>query len=491
VLEKGVDMANCSHARSWLNRARNILFVVTFWCGLANIALAQATPPTSSSAPLQKKLLDPRAFGLEIAPGELIPGNGNRVVTNDAQGEAVVAKVHVQIGKNYVVLLPDGQLVVRKNSEATITERPFVAISKEKLAERLTSKEFKNFKVKQTKHYLYIYNSSEEFSIGTSRILESMLPGVEKYAEQQKIATHDPEVPLVVIMFRTEDEFQQYRRMPEGVVAYYHTLTNQVLMFEQSRQFQTRPDMAIQQAISTIAHEGTHQILHNIGVQQRLSVWPMWLSEGIAEFFAPTSFGKRLTWKGAAQVNDMRMFELEQYLKSKGAADPNGDTVKHTVLAGQLTSTGYASAWSLTHYLATKKRAEFNKYMAEVAKFGPFEGAVDREPPGIVSDNLTTFEKYFGSDYIDLEKKLVLHLQKLPYNDPFKEFPHFVAMLSYAEGKRTRREVGTFHSPSLATKWLQEMREKKEAGGVGETIIRQFPNRAAAELFAKSWLQGG
>jgi hypothetical protein len=435
--------------------------------------------------------MDPRSFGLDILPGPLEAGNGSRVTTADQLGESVVAKVHVKVGKNYVVLLPDGQLVARKESEATPTDRPFVPISKEKLAARLTAQEFRDFKVKQTKHYLYLYNTSEEFSIGTSRILESMLPGVEKYAELQKISTHDPEVPLVVIMFRTEDQFQQYRRMPDGVVAYYHTLTNQVLMFEQSRQFQFRPDIAIQQAISTIAHEGTHQILHNIGVQQRLSVWPMWLSEGVAEFFAPTSFGKRLTWKGAAQVNDMRMFELEQYVKSKGAAEPKGDTVRHTVLAGQLTSTGYASAWSLTHYLATKKKAEFNKYMAEVAKLGPFEGAVDRQPPGIVPDNLPTFEKYFGNDYVDLEKKLILHLQKLPYNDPFKEFPHFVAMLTYADGKRTRREAGTFHSPSLATKWLQEMREKKDADGTGDAIVRQFPNRAAAELFAKSWLNGG
>ena len=90
-------------------------------------------------------------------------------------------------------------------------------------------------------------------------------------------------------------------------------------MYEQSKLAEVRPDLAVQQAISTIAHEGVHQILHNIGVQQRLSVWPMWLSEGLAEFFAPTTIGARLKWKGAGQVNDLRMFELEQYLKSNAA----------------------------------------------------------------------------------------------------------------------------------------------------------------------------
>src|SRR6188472_4639005 len=161
-------------------------------------------------------------------------------------------------------------------------------------------------------------------------------------------------------MFRTETEFNRHRRMPAGVVAYYDPVTNRVFMYEQSRLAQVRPDLALGQAISTIAHEGVHQILHNIGVQQRLSMWPMWLSEGLAEYFAPTTAGERLKWKGSGQVNDLRMFELEQYIKSRAAEKPDGQMIEHTTQAARLTSTGYASAWALTHYLAKNKRAEFN-----------------------------------------------------------------------------------------------------------------------------------
>src|SRR5436309_1049105 len=83
----------------------------------------------------------------------------------------------------------------------------------------------------------------------------------------------------------------------------------------------SRPDLALGQAISTIAHEGVHQILHNIGVQRRMSVWPMWLSEGLAEFFAPTTVDGKLRWKGPGQVNDLRMFELEEYVRGNAAKD--------------------------------------------------------------------------------------------------------------------------------------------------------------------------
>ena len=96
------------------------------------------------------------------------------------------------------------------------------------------------------------------------------------------INTHDPEIPLVVIMFNTEAQFQAYsegQRVPHGAVAYYNMVNNHIVLHEESRLFASSPELARGQLLSTIAHEGAHQILHNIGVQQRLSMWPMWLTE--------------------------------------------------------------------------------------------------------------------------------------------------------------------------------------------------------------------
>ena len=306
------------------------------------------------------KSFDPTTFGFDLPSGVVRQGNGAAVTTNDAAGKAVVARLHVSVGDGAIVMLPDGQLAARKAGEYTPTEKKFEPVTRDAVAKILTEAEFPGFKVKQTRHYIYVYNSSEEFFTGTSRILESMLPGVTAYAETQKIeGVHAPEVPLVIVMFSTEEEFQRHRRMPAGVVAYYETLSNRVFMYEKSRLLAVRPDLALSQAISTVAHEGAHQILHNIGVQQRLSIWPMWLSEGLAEFFAPTTFGKGMKWKGAGQVNDMRMFELEQYVKSRASEKPDGKLIEQTVAAARLTSTGYASAWSLTHYLAKNRKPEF------------------------------------------------------------------------------------------------------------------------------------
>jgi len=433
--------------------------------------------------------VDPREFGLDLAAGPLAPGNRQAVTTADDDGKLVVGRIHVRVGNAAAILLPDGELVGRREGQFTPTDRKFEPLDKDAMAKRLAV-EFPGFKTKSSNHYVYVYDSSEEFQFGAGRILETMLPGVKGWAESCKIDVHPPRLPLVVVMFKNEAEFRRYRRMPAGVVAYYDPVSNRVFMYEQSRLSQVRPDLALGQAISTIAHEGVHQILHNIGVQQRLSVWPMWLSEGLAEFFAPTTVNNKLNWKGPGKVNDLRMFELEQYVRGRSAAEPSGELVEHTVLAGRLTSTGYASAWALVHYLAKFKRAELLALVREASQMGPLSGAVEINSLGVVRANRDAFVKHLGDDFKEMEVKLVAHLKKLPYMDPFIDAPHFVATFAAMGGRRPKKSASTFHSIPLAAKWLTDMRENlpESERANSQAQIRGFQNRAQAEIYAREWL---
>ncbi len=414
------------------------------------------------------------------------------MTTTDAEGNSVVAKLHVDVGEHRLVMLPDGQLVTRTNAEAPLTERPFVAIEKEELTKRLQTGKLENFKTKESRRYLYLYNTSENFALVTSRILESMFPGIASYYENLRLGAKTVDVPLVVLMFRTEQEFQDYRRMPPGVVAYYNVLTNHVVMYEESKLFRIKPELGIQQSLSTIAHEGVHQILHNIGVQQRLSVWPLWLSEGLAEYFAPTTLGKRLQWKGAGQVNDLRMYELENYLKARSSSTPSGQMIQHTVGAARLTSTGYASAWALTTYLAKLERAKFNRYVAEVSQLGPLEGDRNTVGRGLIAENIANFKKSFGDDTAALEKKLVAYLKRLPYDDPFAEWPHYAAFVTYTLDGKPKREANIFHVAEMADKWQRETLANLPAGARdgADAALREYPNRPFAERAATEFLRG-
>ena len=303
------------------------------------------------------------------------------------------------------------------------------------------------------------------------------------YFRKQKFSVHEPATPLVVIMFRTEEEFQKYREMPPGVVAYYNAVTNHVVMYEQSKLVEVAPDLAARQSIATIAHEGIHQILHNIGIQQRLARWPLWTAEGVAEYFAPTSCDKRMRWKGVGVVNDLRMHELEQYFKA-GAGKP-GDLLSKTIAAQQMGSLGYASSWALTHFLAYKYKDKYFAYLADVSKLTPFaeDGLGLRRGP----DNKELFVKHFGGDFATLESDLIKHLKKQPYANPFENQTHYVVMLNMP----SQRTAGVTSSPAAIAEWEQQTLASVPANvrAAAQFMVKPFPNRSEAEQFAQQWLR--
>lgn len=401
------------------------------------------------------------------------------MLVKDLAETVVVGRVQVEIGDRLLVLLPNGRIISVLASEATPTDRPFQAAKKEQIIEELTKDKFKGFKSRTTKRYVYIYNTSEPFYKAASTILETMYPALFAYCERQKLKVDDPETPLVAILFRTQEEFDKYRPIPSGVAAYYNGVTNYVVMYEQSKLGDIAPELAIKQSISTIAHEGVHQILHNIGVQQRLSRWPMWISEGLPEYFAPTQVDKGVRWKGVGLVNDLRLYSLNEYLKQRGAASP-GDMLKETIAAKDLTADGYAISWALTAHLAKMQRDEFFAYLRDVSQLKPLEKGPE--------DDLKLFTKHFGSDLGGLEKEMLKQLQKTPYVDPIANQTHYVGMLTTS----MFRSAVVTTSPAAIQKWQQDKaaelppNERQRA----RLQFQAFPNKDAARNYASNWLNG-
>ena len=325
---------------------------------------------------------------IAIPPGAVIERPKDLwVQTVDKDGEAAVGRVFLRVGPTTVVELGDGTFSKRATDEIRTSERPFRPMSDKQLVLQL-KQQFPSMQVESSKGYVFVHNTSPVFAQVTRRILTTMLPGIRKYARKQQLEITAPEFPLVVLMFRTRREFDALERMSDSIIAYYNPWTNYIVLYEETPLFRINRDMAIRETLSTIAHEGVHQILHNIGVQQRLSRWPMWVSEGLAEYFAPTELGQRMNWKGAGMVNDLRMLELEHYVKAKAFDSQEGEMIEHTVGAARLTSTGYATAWALTHYLAKNERSEFDDLLRELTKIGPLQSTGAAEKSGLIRQNM-------------------------------------------------------------------------------------------------------
>ncbi len=480
-----------------LRNRRSILLVFFCMVALSSLVLLEIQPTFAQKTVLQPEAtapaprIDPRFFGLNIPQGEIRPGGNKRVVTTDEAGKAIVALLHARVGKNGIVMLPDGKLVSRTPAEASATQRPFVPLSHDETARALQlDKQLARLTLRETKHYVFLYNTSPEFADMTRRILETLLPGVMGYLKNMTLEVHEPILPLVVIMFRTRQEYQNFQRMPAGVVAYYNTVSNHVVMTEETSIEKLKQELGLQQSISTIAHEGVHQILHNVGVQQRLSVWPMWASEGFAEYLSPTSFGKRMRWKGAGKVNDLRMFEIERYRKGRPAGTEAGQLVEHTVGAARLSSTGYATAWALTYHLARAQKKSYATYIRNLSEIGPLQGSIQSDKASMIAENKRLFARHFGSDFAKIEASVLKRLDYLPYNDPFSEWPHFVTLLNY--GKRgNERQADVFHTYRMAVKWGENQIQKlpKDKQVAAQYDVVPFPDRRRAQIYLKRWLR--
>ena len=394
------------------------------WLRSAAMLAAGSGATAWSAEPAKTRIPRAQDEDFELSGEKISGGDGRRVLVADRDGAAVVGEVHVQVDDTLAVVMPDGRLRSVEARKASVTARPYAPISVKDLSARL-SEEFVGFKVKSTRRFVYVYNTSEPFYTVTRNILEFMYPALfDYYAKRLKQPVQAPRTPLVVVMFRTDAEFQQYRRMPSGVVAYYYGLDNRVAMYEQSRLAQVAPQIAMQQAISTVAHEGVHQILANIGAQQRLSRWPIWISEGLAEYFAPTEVSQDVRWKGVGRINDLRLGELSRVLLSaaldrdeaanalKRGVAPRLDfgqvdqVIETLVRAENLSSAGYAVAWGLTHFLADRREKDFPAYLASIAQMRPLEAQS-------ADERLAVFKRHFGSDMNALARQFSAHVSTL------------------------------------------------------------------------------
>ncbi len=415
----------------------------------------------------------PEDYGLSLPVGDPIPGRGRRVALVDSLERFVVGRVHVEVYderdgvEKYVVLLPDGRLHTVNKSDTVETDRPFRPYSKEEMLAQLTTQDFQGFQSRSTARFLYVYNTTTEFAQATSTILETMYPALYQFCEGRGLEVHDPEFPLVVLMFSNRDEFDRYSKRPPGVAAYYNLVSNQIVLYADADLAKVSLELAMKSSISTIAHEGVHQILFNIGAAQRLARWPLWIAEGLAEYFAPTETGKRVRWKGLGLVHDLRMYELVQHAKATKSIGTQWFGLKKTVDAERLDSLGYAVAWATVYVLANSKRAEFTSYLQALSKLQPMESP----DPGAL------FRKHFGDNFADHEQQIVDGLREVRYVDPIANLTYYVGIAQVADGRLVA-------AMSVSPRAIVEWRDKQ--AGLQRFAIKSFPNKSVARLYIDS-----
>ena len=449
---------------------------------------AQAPPPepkkpTSQSA----QAAPPPAPAIPPAP----KSDAKRLLVRDENGQPVVARVLGRDGDRTAVLLPDGQ--IGWPDGLIYTDKPFVPATKEALRDHLLAREFAGFQAIVTKHYVVLYQGSRSFAQASAALLENLYSSLGHALNRRDVPVHEAEFPLVAVIFKTEDDFRRRKPVAPEVQAYYELLSNRIFFFEKSRRDQAAPESAALRKPQTVAHEGTHQILPNIGVQQRLSSWPLWLVEGLAEYCAAPKFARNgaAAWAGLGQVNVLHMAtirDLDDPLSTTVpgakvpavARDPRQPLVEYLVTRSELTPTDYALSWALTYHLAMKRLDDFLDYLRELSKLAPFE---HRSP----EDHLRAFKAAFGPNLGKLDAAVGGHIRKLKVIDAM---PYYAVMFEQSlNNGMMRRAAMVSQSPSVIRQWIETTTVPGAADPRWQ--ILPHPTRARALITAEQWMGNG
>jgi hypothetical protein len=422
------------------------------------------------------------------------PAPARNVRVRDFDGREVVARVYSESG-NGVVLLPDGRLGWPR--QLLEVDEPFVPETADVVAGRLTDGPYRSFRVYKAGPYVVLSEGTAAFAEASAALLESLYTGLARKLAEKGFPVREPEFPLVAIVYHDERAFRAaHAKLPADVQAFFDVVTNRIYFYESSARDREAPDLAARRRPQTVAHEGAHQVLQNIGVQPRLADWPPWVVEGLAEYFAPTTVGKDGTWDGANRVNPFHMATIRDlhdplaFQRGDGATavprigrDPRAPVVKYLVERTDLTPTDYALSWALTHFLANKHFGRFVAYLRALGERPPLKSYTPEQ-------NLEEFTAIlavpYGGNLAQLDRAFSQYLSRL--RDPAPQ-PYYAVTFEQPVGPGVvRRAVMVSQSTALIQQWVAEMTAPD--GGSPSWRARPFPTRTRAKLAAEQWLNG-
>lgn len=434
---------------------------------------AAPAPGASRPAALTPPPPAPASAAEPPPPPRQDPGP-RRVRVADESGRVMIARSYGGPTSGWV-LLPDGQLA-RTNGMA-YTDEPFRPLTAEQLRTRLLGGEYKDFDCLQTGHYLIFYQCSDRFAEQSGKLLDSLYEGLIGKFRRYKLDVHEAEFPLVAVIFRTEADFRAHRAVAPDVQAYYEIVSNRIFFYETRDRELDSPEVAAMRQPQTVAHEGTHQILQNIGVQPRLAEWPTWLVEGLAEL-AAAPLTRKGEWVGFNWVNPVHMATLQDLAENQ-ALGPRvgrgGSMVRYILTRKDLSPTDYALAWALTHYLARHHEEKFLGYLRALSRMDPLRGPTPEE-------HLAEFERHFGPVQVAADRSVREHLARQKYH-PLVYFA--VTFEQTMPNGAVRRGTLVSRSPLVIREWLGQVSSE---GGAYVWHAHPFQSQSLAAQFAEQWL---
>ena len=333
--------------------------------------------------------------------------------------------------KSLLFQADDGRLWILKAEQVDSSSRsdePVKPLSQREQQERL-EKELPGFRFHQTDHFLIAYNTERSYAIWIGGLYEQLYKGFTGYWERKrKFKLDDPVFPLVIVVFSSFDEYKVHVKRelgqdPGSMVAYYNLMTNRVTLYDLTTGFQgagSKPDndrriseiLANPNAlpmVATVVHEGTHQLMFNMGMQTRLADTPLWVNEGLAMFFETPDLNNPKGWRTIGQINPLRLLNFREALPQRATGGESLKRLLTSDLDFRDPNTGlsrYAEAWALNYFLLNKYGKEYVAYLERLRTKQPLVADT-------AETKLADFQAVFKVDWEEFDREFLEYISKL------------------------------------------------------------------------------
>ena len=217
-----------------------------------------------------------------------------------------------------------------------------------------------------------------------------------------------------------------------------------------------RLDAQEEHAYANVYHEYTHYML------RKTDAWlPLWLNEGLAQFYENTDIDEKTVWLGQANAEELRflgrtdLLPMETLLKVDTRSPYYHDEQKGSIF--------YAESWALTHFLMVSDRVQGTHRMHEY---------VELLARG--EDAVSAAREVFG----DLDKLQ----QGLSDYAMQRKFMYFMmpATLEAKDAAAEVRPVTTAEADAVRADMMIYTKRTAEAKALAEEVLREDPGNAQA-----------
>jgi hypothetical protein len=285
------------------------------------------------------------------------------------------------------------------------------------------------FEAYRTANYVICHNTSKAYAAWCGKLFERLHRNFLNFWSRKGFELHEPEFPLVAVVFADQEGYQAYAKRELGdaaaaTIGLFSQHTNRITMYDltsidklrrpgdrrlnsdQITEMLSRPDG--QRTVATVVHEATHQMAFNCGLHTRYADIPVWVSEGIAVYFETPDLKRGEGWTTIGARNPDRLAVFKGYL-----AERPRDSLKSLLVtdarfrSAKEAPAAYAEAWALVYHLMNGQKTQppFIDYLKMLAK-------KERLAFDTPEDRLREFEAAFG-DVGKLDQLLVRAMAKL------------------------------------------------------------------------------